>query len=231
MSILKKYKKILHIKIPKNGTHSINKVIRDKDNWCRNYFFGHDPLYVLEKNNCIDEDVFVFCVSRNPFTRFYSQYHQLIRTQPNYNKKSIFDFVNDIKNKKLHSIFTAAQVEWISNEQKNILPLKWNFENDEKFIYLPHKNLPKNINSIKKISKIYKIENIEEFELDFNIKLNYNNYSKYSLKQYKNSFNQEIINFVLEHYSKDFLTFNYKEDFDESVRQLNIMRKNLFFYN
>jgi hypothetical protein len=224
-------KKILHVKIPKNGTHSINKVLIDKDCWKRNYFFGHDPLYVLEENNSIDENVFVFCISRNPFTRFYSQYNQLIRTQPNYYNKSIFDFVDDIKNKKLHPLFVSPQVEWISNRYKNILPTKCTFENLQNSIFSPYTNPSKSINLSKKINKIYKLENMIDFEIDFELKLNYYNYSKYSLKQYKNSFNEEIINFIIDYYDKDFYAFNYKKNFNESIKELNLMRKKLFYYN
>jgi len=224
-------KKILHVKIPKNGTHSINKVLKDKDNWNRNYFFGHDPLYVLEKNNCIDEDVFVFCVSRNPFTRFYSQYQQLTRTRPNYNNKNIFDFVNDIKNKKLHPVFAATQVEWISDERENILPLKCSFENQQEsnFLSYTYKNLLKNIN-LKKINKIYKLENMEDFETDFNVKLTYNNFSNYNLIKYQHCFDDEIKKFIVKHYKQDFYNFNYSFDFEESVTGLKNQRKTLFYY-
>lgn len=206
-------KKILHVKIPKNGTHSINKVLIYKDFWKRDYFFGHDPLYVLEKNNLIDEDVFIFCVSRNPFTRFYSQYHQFIKIEPNYKNKSflnfkrdietneLINFIGDVRKEEFNFLFTEKQTSWIKTYCNT------------------------------KINKIYKLENIVNFEQDFKIKLNFCNYSKYSIKHYKNSFDEEIINFVLDFYDEDFYKFEYKKNFNDSIEELHLMRKNLFYYN
>jgi hypothetical protein len=229
MSILKKYKKILHIKIPKNGTHSINKILSNRDEWHRDYFMGHDPLYVLEENNFIDEDVFVFCVSRNPFTRFFSQYQQLVITQPDYQNKNIFDFIDDIKNKNLHPFFTAPQVEWIATKQENILPKKMSFEDKNFAFHFSYNNQKKYIIN-SKLTKIYKIENINEFENDFNVNLSYKNFSNYSLNYYINFFNNNSKKFILDHYSEDFYKFKYSLDFEDSIDDLRSQRKNLLFY-
>lgn len=233
MNILKKYKKILHIKIPKNGTHSINKVIKDKDNWNRSYFFEHDPLCVIEENNFIDKDVFVFCFSRNPFTRFYSLYNQFKKHfyligDVGYDK-NIFNFVNDIKSNIVHPFFCSPQTEWIADFEQNFLTQKIDFKTKINPIGLNLVSPIKN-KKIKNISKVYKIENVKLFEKDFNVKLNYYNYSIYSLNEYISSFDIKIKNFILHYYEEDFINFNYSFDFEQSIIELKNQRKNLLLY-
>ena len=217
MKILKETNKtkVLHIKIPKNGTHSINKVLIDKDCWKREYFFGHDPLYVLKKNNSIDENVFIFCVSRNPYTRFFSQYNQLVRTLKEYENKTNIDFCLDIENKNLHPVFVSPQVSWISTEKNNILPIKSSFYNMNNSIYENY-NFSGDLEAIK-INKIYRLENICDFESDFEVKLSNDNKTDYCNSRYKKFFTEEVINFVKKYYETDFLFFNYDFDFHKSI--------------
>ena len=192
-------KKILHIKIPKNATHSINNVLIDKDCWKREYFFGHDPLYALEKNNTIDESTFIFCVSRNPYTRFFSNYRQLLKIEPNYKEKTLLDFKKDIETNNL--------INFISDIRKQEL----------NFLFIEKQVTYIKSNTNTPINKIYNLENIFEFENDFKVKLNFLNKSNYNISQYKKLYNREIVNFVKEYYEKDFLFFNYDFDFDKSI--------------
>jgi len=246
MSILEEINKtnVLHIKIPKNGTHSINKVL-SKDSWNRTnfidqktnqkYIFDHDTLVTLEKNNILDDNVFIFCICRNPYTRFFSQFNHLIRSYPNYCKKNINDFVEDIKSERLHPLYTETQTKWVSESKKSKI-------NSIDLIYDKILNVFLNSNGIEnfnnitnqtisnKIDKIYKIENIENFEKDFNVKLTYNNYSNYSLVQYKNSFNKKIKDFVAKYYEEDFENFGYDFDFEQSIIGLKMQRKKLLYY-
>ena len=135
-------KKILHIKIPKNGTHSINKVLEEKkiNHWNRthfidekeniNYIFDHDPFYILKNNNTLSDDVFIFSVSRNPYTRFFSQYKHLVTSYPIYFNRSFFDFYNDVKEKKIHPVYTEPQVKWLSKKEGNTIPEKIIYHDD-----------------------------------------------------------------------------------------------------
>jgi hypothetical protein len=80
----------------------------------------------------------------------------------------------------IHPFFCSPQIEWISEEEKNFLTQNIDFKiKINPFV----SNLapPVKNKKIKNVSKIYKIENIQSLEEDFNIKLNYYNYSNYSL--------------------------------------------------
>jgi hypothetical protein len=65
----------------------------------------------------LDDNVFTFCVSRNPYARFFSQYQQLVRTLNGYTNKKNIDFCLDIQDKNLHPIFTSPQIYWIGEEK------------------------------------------------------------------------------------------------------------------
>jgi hypothetical protein len=219
MNIIEKYNKILYVKIPKNGTHSINNFLKKNnlDNWNRKYFFEHDPLYVLEKNNILDNNTFIFCVSRNPYTRFFSQYNQLVRTFSGYLNKTNIDFCLDIKNKKLHPVFVSPQVSWISEEKNNILPIQSSFYDMNRSIYDDY-DLLGNLTIID-IDKIYKLENIHEFEDDFETKLSVYNKSNCNILSYKKFFTKDVIDFVINYYKIDFLYFDYSFDFNLSIKK------------
>lgn len=197
-------KKILHIKIPKNGTHSINEVLLNRDTWNRVCMMGHDRLLDLENNNDINESFFIFCVSRNPFTRFYGQYKHLQRLIPRFSKKSLLDFKRSIEkdnlsdfieDKELRFLISAKQKEWV----------------------ISNKNI--------KLNKIYKLENIEDFEQDFKLKLQYKNKGNYLIQDYKDSFNEEIKKFIVDFYKDDFFLFNYEFNFEKSIYPLRKSRK------
>ena len=238
MSLLQKYKKFLHVKIPKNGTNSINKVLKQKklENWNRTYFYEHEPLCILKENNNISDDVFIFCVSRNPFTRFYSLYNQfkkhfhLIDIDINFDTNTFDDFKLAIEKNTVHPFFCAPQTEWISTFKNNMLyGNKHNFEEMPKPFVYNNKILIKN-KKLLKLNKIYRIENIEEFEADFNEKLFFSNHSIYSMIKYQESYTDSIIKFVIDYYQEDFKNFGYDYNFEQSVIQLKNQRKRLFYY-
>jgi hypothetical protein len=244
MRILKETnkKKVLHIRIPKNGTHSINNILKEKklDNWNRTnfvdkktnvkYIFDHDPFYTLKNNNTLLDDVFIFSVSRNPYTRFFSQYKHLVNSYSVYFNRTFFDFYADVKNKKIHPIYTEPQVKWLSKKEGNTIPEKILY-NDVFNVYFKYTDNLNNKTIIdKRINKFYKIENIKEFEDDFQISLQYRNVSNYSLIEYKKSFTEEIKKFIIDYYKEDFENFGYDFDFEQSIIGLKMQRKNLLCY-
>jgi len=134
MRILKETnkKKVLHIKIPKNGTNSINKFLKEKnlDVWNGNFFYDHNPLFIVQENNILDKDTFIFLVSRNPYTRFYSLFNQfkahfqLIGMDLNFDSGTLVDFKNAVQKNIIHPFFCTAQVEWVSVKKDNIFNQK-----------------------------------------------------------------------------------------------------------
>ena len=240
MTILKEIgkKNVSYIKIPKNGTCSINKFLKEKklDLWEGKFFYNHNPLFVIQENNILDKDTFIFCVSRNPYTRFYSLFNQfkkyfhLIQTDLNFDNGTLVEFKNAIEENIIHPFFCTPQIEWISVKKNNIFNKKRKYFENLPLPYVNGINPIIKYKEIIKVDKIYKIENIEEFEFDFETKLSYVNYSKYSISKYKKSFTDDIKKFIIDYYEEDFKYFDYDFDFEKSIINLKTQRKNLLYY-
>jgi len=223
-------KKILAIKIPKCGTNSLNIILKNHDKyWKRAYYYGHDPLFLLDKNNILNKNTFIFCIVRNPYLRFFSQFNECLRLGFKY--ETLTSFVGDIKIKKLHPLITSPQVEFVSIEKHNnlIIPEKINY-NDIKN-YGQYEYFDKTPIIHPKLNKIYKLEKIFELENDLNIIMPTSRFSQYLTKDYKNLFDEHTISFIQKYYINDFLTFDYSLKFDDSLKYLKKEKKIIFKYH
>jgi hypothetical protein len=224
-------KRLLAVKIPKCGANSLSIILKDHDkNWNRVYYYEHDPLFLLDKNNILTDDVFVFCIVRNPYLRFFSQFIECSRLDFKFD--NLISFVKEIENEKLHPLITSPQTEYISTEENNNLIMskeinyydirnygKYKLSHKEKVILHP------------RLDKIYKLEKIYELEKDFNIIFPNSRFSQYMIKDYKIHFNEYVISFIQDYYSKDFLTFEYSPNFNDSIKYLKKEKKIIYKYN
>ena len=87
--------KKLFVHIPKTGGTSILNSI-DQSMWNKSHHAGHDPYFILQKQNDL-RDVFSFCVVRNPYTRTFSYYNHFKRVN-NYE----CSFIQDLEIKTDH---------------------------------------------------------------------------------------------------------------------------------
>lgn len=173
--------KNIYIHIPKTGgTSVINQI--DQSMWIKKMPFGHDPLFLLEKNNDI-EKIFKFSIVRNPYTRTFSYYkHFCLQNDLNV---SFLEFLNFIKQKKYFKktpMIVFPQTFYLYNRLGTI-----------------------------GVDKLYKFENFVEIENDFNVKLKKLRKGNYSEDEYLNSYTQECKELVVNLFSIDFLNFNYKK--------------------
>lgn len=173
---------LLFVHIPKTAGQSIFAALNLQWNYVEHA--RHDPLFLLERNNNL-ENVYRFTVVRNPFRRTFSYYKHFNRiNQSNYTFKEFLDIVkNDTsfpKTKMIH----YPQSFYCLDHQGDI-----------------------------SLDKIYKFENLSELENDLDIKLPHNNKGNYTEDEYFNSYTTEIKDFVRDFYSSDFYNFNYCLDF------------------
>lgn len=184
------HKKVLFIHVPKTGGSSISKFLIENnlDNWVRTCPVRHDPYFLMEKNNNIDDNVFTFCVVRNPYTRMYSYYHHYNRIhQKNI---SFLEFLKFIKSRE-----RTVRTPWITFPQHH-------------FIFDDFAEI--------KIKKIYRFENINEFETDFSCKLSHENVGNYSFDQYLKDYTEQCISLVKYISLQDFELLNYSNNFYDS---------------
>lgn len=169
----------IFIHIPKTaGTSIIKKIPQQR--WKKVMPFGHDPLFILEINNRL-EDVYKFTVVRNPYKRTFSYYKHFC-TQ-NKVECSFLDFLNILKNKIYYK-----------NTPMIVFPQSF-------FVY--------DVEGQVGVDKIYKFENIKNLEDDFNISLDFLNKGDYSQEEYLNELTNECIEFIQDYFCIDFFNFNY----------------------
>lgn len=175
--------KLLFVHIPKTGGTSIlNKL--DQSMWKKTKNIGHDPLFLLEKNNDT-ENAFSFCVVRNPYTRTFSYYDH-------------FKFQNNVECSFLDFLYILKRKEFSKNTPMMIFPQSF-------YVYNLHGDIG--------IDKIYNYEKFYEIEEDLNIKFDYLNKGTYSQKEYKDAFkDKNAIALVQELFSVDFINFDYGYD-------------------
>ena len=184
-------KNYLFIHIPKTAgtsiTHALN--IKQQDSWIRNpYFKNHDPYFVLEENNYIPSETFVFSVVRNPFTRAYSYYNHFKRI--NGAKITFNEFLRAVRSREKVSELTPLTMY-----------------NQSFFLF---KN-----NGTLATRKIYNFERLQELEFDFGIYLNKDNVGSYSLENFYHDYGKSEQNLVRHIYAEDFFNFNYSFDFQQ----------------
>jgi hypothetical protein len=173
-------KKILFVHIPKTGGKSILNSI-DQSMWKKKLYAGHDPLFVLEINNNI-ENTFSFCVVRNPYKRTFSHYNHF--KENNNIDCSFIEFLKIIKQKKFYS--------------------------KTPMIVFPQSFYVYNLKGIIGMNKIYKYEKFYEIEDDFNINFKVMNKGNYSQENYETAYkNKECVDLVKELFSIDFINFKY----------------------
>ena len=187
----KEYSKILFIHIPKTAGTSIFNIIDRKnlDSWKRKCKRSHESYLSLKSNNNITNDVFLFSVVRNPYTRTYSCFHQFNKT----NKTNI-SFIQYLKN-------------IINNEISIKTPL----------LHLPQSYYV--IDDIDRIAvnKIYKFENLKELEIDFSWNLGFDNMGNYMVDLYNKDYTDEAIELTQKIYDSDFIRFGYSKIFNDSI--------------
>lgn len=174
-------KNFLFVHVPKTGGSSILDKL-NQSMWKKSLFAGHDPFFILEKNNDI-KNAFSFCVVRDPYTRTFSYYEHF--KKQNSLECSFLDFLEIIK-KKI-------------------------FFHKTPMIVFPQSFYIYNCKGEIGIDKIYKYENFSEIEKDLNIKFEWINKGSYTEDDYKKAYeNEKCIDLVNELFSIDFLNFNYE---------------------
>lgn len=181
--LINQNKKILFVHIPKNGGTSIlNKL--NQSMWIKTFPYGHDPLFVLEQNNNIN-NIFSFCVVRNPYKRTFSYFIH-------------FKKINNLECSFIEFLFFLKKKKYFPLTPMIIFPQSF-------YIY----NLKGQIG----INKIYKHEKFYELENDLNLNLNILNKGCYLQTEYeKNMKNKNCVNLIRELFSIDFINFNYDLD-------------------
>lgn len=176
-------KELLFVHIPKTGGTSILKKI-NQSMWKRSVYAGHDPLFILEKNNNINQS-FSFCVVRNPYRRTFSYYNHFKKL--NNIDCSFLEFLNKIKNK-----------EHFKKTPMIVFPQSF-------YVY--------NSIGIIGVHKIYKYEKFYELEKDLNVEFEVLNKGSYTKKDYEKEYaDEKIINLVRDLFYVDFINFNYSLD-------------------
>jgi hypothetical protein len=186
----KEYERLLFVHIPKTAGTSVFKMLYKKglDPWTRTYLRGHDPYFSLAKDNEINDKVFSFCITRNPYTRTYSCFKQFNKT--NKTNISFIEYLTNIKN----------------NNISTLTPL---LHFPQSFYVIEDKNL--------QVNKAYRFENLKELENDLEWKLELTNTGKYMVELYYEDYTKEAIEITQELYGVDFINFGYSTEFSKAM--------------
>jgi len=177
-------KLFLFVHIPKTGGTSIRSII--KDNWNRSYPYFHDPLFNLQLLNDIGDNIFKFCVVRNPYTRTFSYYKHFLRNNPQFNNWNFETFLYHLKKKvyfKNTPMIGYPQSFYVYDLNGDISLNVFNFEN------------------------LVKLEKV----LDRKLPILHN--GGYNVDDYYQSYSKKNIETVKEMFSIDFDNFNYSTKF------------------
>jgi len=172
--------KTLFVHIPKTGGTSIlNKI--DQSMWKKVIYAGHDPFFILESNNNL-ENTFSFCVVRNPYRRTFSYFNHFKRE--NNIDCSYIEFLKILKRKDYYKktpMIVYPQSFYVYNSKGEI-----------------------------SIDKIYRYENFGKIEEDFDIQFENLNSGNYTQKDYSDAYeNEECVSIIQELFSVDFINFKY----------------------
>jgi len=176
-------RKLLFVHIPKTGGTSIlNKL--DQSMWKKVIHAGHDPLFMLQDNNNI-QDAFSFCVVRNPYRRTFSYYNH-------------FKIQNKVECSFLHFLEVIKKKIFFEKTPMIVFPQSF-------YVY--------DSNGVISIDKIYKYENFTELENDLNVKFDKLNVGTYSENDYTSAYDDaKCVSIVQELFSVDFVNLNYSYD-------------------
>jgi len=197
-------KKNLFIHIPKTAGTSIKKIL-NYNFYVDSKFIGHEPLFLIEKSipDFVREDVFIFTIVRNPFTRAFSYYKHFCRMN---NESLIFsDFLYLIKI-KMSPLFNY--------KSKNYAKTPFIIFNQSFYLL--------NENYVMDVDKVYKFEKLHELEEDYKIILPKENKGNYNFDQYVNCYEEKNINAVKNIYAEDFDNFGYSKNFVDSFCNLEM---------
>lgn len=182
------------------NTHPLlTNVTHDQYFYTNNEYSTHDPIFILQKYNNLD-DYHIFSVVRNPFTRAYSLYKELVvMGYKRFNIKfETFEQVLEFIRTKNHPI--ASNILGYQSTASTYLVFNQSF-----FLYDSKGKL--------RIDKLYSFENLNELEQDFQIQLPKLRFSNYTKDDYYNAYNQTNIDLVKHIYLEDFINFNYSMEF------------------
>jgi hypothetical protein len=154
----------------------------------RNCNLNHDPLFKLQQINYWDDNTFIFCCVRNPFTRTYSYYNHYIKH--NY-YCSFSEFLNRIKLK----IYSKTTPYYFYPQSFYVYDINGEINLNE---ILRYENYEKNLLKIKKI-----------YNKNFNFK--HENKTYWTKENFLEDYTEKNKNLVRELFSIDFINFNYDE--------------------
>lgn len=205
-------RKIIFIHIPKTGGTSISRMLFGQQQYSERHLLGsminmrnkprrssHCTLEEIKffMHDDIGEYKIITCV-RNPYDRIKSEYYFL------KNNKVFHPVFGDMTKITFENFLYMLRENFNSLETKSA-----NFWNDDYFIhFLPQIKFLQIKGKIQKDIQIFKFENFKEIETYFGQNVHLNN-NKYSGREYKKKYNNEMKKIVEEIYKEDIEYFQY----------------------